>query len=61
MTITLNVAGGSFELAEDYRAEKVMELLESDHAGRLTFRLADGGEAHMRVALGCDWSVETHV
>jgi hypothetical protein len=60
MSIKLHVAGGSFDLADDYVAEDVANELESDHPGRLSFRLADGGTAYVRVALGCDWSLETH-
>ncbi|MEO8262489.1 MAG: hypothetical protein ABI566_07950 [Pseudolysinimonas sp.] len=57
MPITLYIAGGSFDLADRYTTDEVLESLDSDHEGRLTFDLDSGDEILMHVPVGCDWLV----
>jgi hypothetical protein len=61
MSITLYIAGGSFDLADRYSTDEVLTSLDSDHEGRLSFELLDGDQILMHVPVGCDWLVRSPV
>ena len=58
MSITLYIAGGSFDLADRYSTDEVLTSL-SDHEGRLSFDLVGGDQILMHVPVGCDWLVRS--
>jgi len=59
MSITLYIAGGSFDLADRYTTDEVLTSLDSDHQGRLGFDLVGGDRILMHVPVGCDWLVRS--
>jgi len=59
MSITLYIAGGSFDLADHYSTDEVLASLDSDHQGRLSFDLVGDERIVMHVPVGCDWIVRT--
>jgi len=59
MSITLYIAGGSFDLADRYSTDEVLSSLDSDHQGRLSFDLVGGDQILMHVPVGCDWLVRS--
>ncbi|HEU0207025.1 MAG TPA: hypothetical protein VFQ74_10105 [Pseudolysinimonas sp.] len=59
MSITLYIAGGSFDLADRYSTDEVLTCLDSDHEGRLSFDLTGGDQILIHVPVGSDWLVRS--